>query len=148
VIVFTSKSDVHPDHKAVSREVPWAIVQASEGIWTNLGERIPFPKVFEYAVYSSLGAPQDGEIHLYHPRGVDFTMAAMGPYLGSQEAQISGILGHLSRAFDTNKQFKYGNFQRLLPVQPVERANVTREVEAVRFTDLVIPRTPRSGSNG
>jgi len=137
VVVFTSRSDIHPDHIAVADEVPWAIIQASEGIWRPLGQPIRSPKVFQYAVYSSLGSPQDGEVNIYHPRGVDFTMAAMEPFLRSQEAQITGILNHLSKPFSSSTKLRFGDFQRLLPLQPVQRAEVETEIGAAGFLTQV-----------
>lgn len=53
-------ADVHPDHQAVSADLDIACFWASSAIWLELGEPIPLPVRWDYAVY----APFPADPHL------------------------------------------------------------------------------------
>jgi LmbE family N-acetylglucosaminyl deacetylase len=58
--IFTpAGSDLHPDHKAVYKELLISIFHASGDIWPELGEPISMPEVYEFPIYVDLeGEPE------------------------------------------------------------------------------------------
>ena len=61
VFVCTPR-DVHPDHRIAASETAMACVWASSRIWLELGEPIPAPGLFEYAVYCPFESAPELEV--------------------------------------------------------------------------------------
>jgi LmbE family N-acetylglucosaminyl deacetylase len=51
-LVFSpTPADLHPDHRIVASEVAISVFHAAGAIWLELGEPIPVPRRFDFAVY-------------------------------------------------------------------------------------------------
>jgi LmbE family N-acetylglucosaminyl deacetylase len=58
VVFGPNPADVHPDHQAVAADLDIACFWAASAIWLELGEPIPLPVRWDYAVYAPfLGDP-------------------------------------------------------------------------------------------
>ena len=52
VVFMPSRKDIHPDHMAVSLELPISIFHASSDIWEELGWKIERPALWEWPTYN------------------------------------------------------------------------------------------------
>ena len=59
--------DVHPDHRVAASETAMAAVWASSRIWLELGDPIPSPACFEYAVYCAFESLPEIEVRVSEP---------------------------------------------------------------------------------
>lgn len=58
-ILTPASTDLHPDHKAVYKDLLISIFHASGDIWPELGEPIALPEVYEFPIYTALEAAPD-----------------------------------------------------------------------------------------
>ncbi|MBA3707701.1 MAG: PIG-L family deacetylase [Planctomycetes bacterium] len=62
-LVFAPTSaDLHPDHQVVGNELAISVFHASGAIWLELGEPIPLPRRFDFAVYCPFPSPPTVEV--------------------------------------------------------------------------------------